>query len=293
MLKIFPFIFRVLLIYFLAFIWMRFLVSNLLLVLLYTSLITLGIEGVFTYFIRRRQKKRQLRGAKHKKMVDMTDTIAMWNKDMQIDFFILLAKKRHHCEVMNVSAAHNKAIKIMHDIGSVALFSAMKFTPLSADCLAEMMESVQMKNKNEKRKNIEDSNNPQFLIIKKLIIACLSASPEAKRLAADFSAFPIVILEREDVYTSLLCEYNFFPADEEIFKRKVTTKRKFKELFGGALSRSRTRGYLLCAIFLSFASMFVRWNWYYIIMASLLLCLAITSLLLPYFKKGEKGGVLD
>lgn len=271
--RIFPTVFRILLVYFLAFVWVRYFVNSLPLVLLFTALITFAIEILFMFLMKKRQTKRNLRGEKFRYMQNVTDTLAMWNRQRQMEFFTELVQKKHQPEKIPKNKADAaKGITIAHQNGKVILFPVMQFSPLSADGLAQLLDGVQCK---------------------KAVVACLLASPEAKKLAADFSAFSIVILEREQVYSALLSAYEHYPPAEQIFKRKVTKKRKLKELFGGALRRDRTKGYLTCAIFLFVASLFVRWNWYYAIMASLMLLLAIATIVLPYVKGKTEIGILD
>lgn len=107
----------------------------------------------------------------------------------------------------------------------------------------------------------------------------------------NFFDFEVLILNASGTYEKLLSKYEFYP--EIKYKSKPTVKSGIKTLTLGALNKKKTKGYLLSAIFVFFASFFVRFKIYYSLISSLLVMLAIFSYFNVNFNKDTKAELLD
>lgn len=110
-----------------------------------------------------------------------------------------------------------------------------------------------------------------------IVIACISANPDAIKIANKTSK-KIVILTQVEMY-KILKKYNTFPD----FKITKTTKKKLTitDIKNSAFAKANAKGYLISSIIVLVSSFFVRFNIYYTIFSTALLILSAICLFAP------------
>lgn len=117
---------------------------------------------------------------------------------------------------------------------------------------------------------------------KNLTVCAFSFDDNTKNLAKTIKNLNITLLDAFDTYTQIIEPSNKIP-DTVIDTQK--TKLTFREIISYALSKDRTKNYLLLGFVLIFSSFFVMFRVYYLVSGSILLVLAIITRILPYKKK--------
>ena len=121
----------------------------------------------------------------------------------------------------------------------------------------------------------------------KIVVCCREITD--KNLFLFLSSFTekIVVLNQYQTYEKLYKAYSFFP--EVTICQKPQQKPVFKDFIAYSFNKKRTKGYLFSAFILFLSSLFVSQTFYYCLMSSILLLLALISEFNPYFnlKKEE------
>jgi hypothetical protein len=116
----------------------------------------------------------------------------------------------------------------------------------------------------------------------KTLIAATAFSPEVIAFVSSLR-IQVELLNKEVVYNQILAPSEVFPeiTVEFIEKRKMTLRR----LRSIVLSRHRTRGYILTAVFIIFTGFLIQLPIYYIIVATIVFGLGFVSRLQPLGNK--------
>lgn len=96
--------------------------------------------------------------------------------------------------------------------------------------------------------------------------------------------FNIVLLDAESAYTQILLPSETFP-EIKIQTKKPTPKKTLGDLKAIAFNRSRTKTYIITGTVILFSSLIVRLHLYYIIIATIIFTLALTSYFSPTSSK--------
>lgn len=113
------------------------------------------------------------------------------------------------------------------------------------------------------------------LNLKVIIICCYSCNEKDYHLFKNIQNIKVKIYQKEDTYKELFESKNIDLGKEIIFS--TSKKKQLKEYLKSAINREKSKKYFFSGLLIFFASLFVRYNFYYIIMSSLLFLLAILS----------------
>ena len=250
--------FRLLLLFSLSFIWMRYFFKDLALSIIFAVFLTALIDLLLYTLFRRKQAKTSLKAKELKECEDMFLSLLL-NKN-SIAFFEKLATSKHKCE------KHKDHLIVTEGDSRVALFPRLQLAPLTADGVVELYKSCQTKLPN----------------LGKIVIVCGTAEKDAYSVASKLN-HNILILDKHDTYKKLYKEYNTYPSAISDFK--PVKNETIKSLLAYSFNKKRTKAYFFSALVLLFSSFLIGSSVYYIVMSSLLLLFAIISYYNPMFNK--------
>jgi len=121
----------------------------------------------------------------------------------------------------------------------------------------------------------------------KVIIAAETFPPVVAAFARNLDA-NIILLDAEAVYAQVLSPAETFP-EIKIQTKKATPKRTLVEIKRMVLGRHRTKSYIITGAIILVSSLIVRLHIYYIIFATIVFALAISS----YFSPGTSKNLLE
>lgn len=197
---------------------------------------------------------------------DVTTSFIYMTSQEILEFFKRLVITKHSCEIKD------DYIVIKGGSGNIILYPHFKASNFNKDDLAYIVRKI---------KNLS---------VKKMIV--LSCEYDGNVLS-DNNIFPfeLILLNATQTYTNLLRMYEFYP--EIKLKSKPKTKATISSICSLAFNRKKTKGYLLSALCLFFASFFVIYKVYYLIVSSALVLFAIISYYNPQISKISKEKLLE
>lgn len=202
---------------------------------------------ILAYLIDNKKHKRKLPSLKEEQHInDVKNTFIYMTNKQQIDFFYRLVLKKHTA----VKCA--SCIKIQSS-QQIVLIPYFKQASLTYDKLIELYNSVPLKTT-------------------KIIIVCNTYDTNITECIDNF-AINTLVLNYKETYYELLKAYEFYP--EITIKQKQKTKNSFKQVLLSAFNKKKTKGYVTSALFIIFASFFVSFKIYYLIVATILIIFAI------------------
>lgn len=257
--NLFSLFFRLVLIYFIIFIWVRYYSKDMSFAIWLTALLTFFVEVVIRIITNKKTYKIKLKQVELKQVEIITNTFIFNDDKFAINFFYNLAKQKHN-------ATKKKDYILIEDNNTekVVLYPYYTYRNFSTDDLIIILNKIKSLN------------------ISKLIICTSKADKDAVKFSCLLS-FKILILEKEETYIKLLKEYNYFPDEKDLIEIKETTKNSFKTILVHSISPGRTKGYFISSLILLFSVLIVPYNIYYLVFSSLLLLLSLISFLSPIF----------
>lgn len=114
------------------------------------------------------------------------------------------------------------------------------------------------------------------LNLKKIIILCSNIKEQTKLSLLSISNIEVEIIDKNNIYQKFFLLHQQYP--KIIFEYKQQKKIKFKQLLSISFSRARSKNYFLSGLFILFYSFFVRLNFYYVFLSTLLFLFALISL---------------
>ncbi len=120
---------------------------------------------------------------------------------------------------------------------------------------------------------------------KNIVILCGTARSDCLALAKRINNKKITIYDSEKTYQTFLKNSIMPPTEIEFSNSK---KLAIKELLHYAIGKNRAKNYSIMGILLVVSSFFVKFKIYYLVVGSILLLLALLTLLLPYFRKQKR-----
>lgn len=262
--RFFQVFFKIILIFLVIFIWVRYFVDSLWQSVLITSAATIVVDFVTRIISRRHKIRDSLKKQEREDAENMFLSLSM--DKTSLDFFLKLASSRHE------AVKKKDFILITHPDGEkVILQPHLNHCSLSCDFVAQVAKKC------------------KSLSVSKAVIVCCVADKEAYRFAKNFDE-EIVILDTYESYCQLYKEYDIYP--EMSMKYKKEKSLAFGDLLAYSLNRSRAKGYFFSAIVLLISTIFVRANIYYCIVSSLLIVLSLISLYSPFTRGKTKGSIL-
>jgi len=254
-------LFRLILIYFIVFIWVRFYSQSIHFSIWITALITFFVEVLLRLITGKRNSKLKLKETELKKIELYNNTFTFNEDKYTLNFFYELAKTKH------MATKKKEFILIEHQTGEkIILFPYYTLRPFSADDLIFVI---------NKTKNTESE---------KLVLCVSTVAKDALKFSTLMQK-KILILEKDDVYIKLLKQYNFYPEEKDLFILKETQVSKIKQLLIYSINRKRSKGYFISSLILMLSSLILPYNIYYLSFSTLLLVLSLISLLSPLFVK--------
>lgn len=265
--KIIDYIFKNTLVFFIAFIWIRFYIKTLYLSLFLSVIITLLFGLVITLKNQKNLNTKKLTCEENKQISICTNEFLFSNHFTNLNFFNKLANKKHTSTIIN------EFILIKNNGFKIALFPYYETRILTIDTAT----NIYIKCKE--------------LAVDKLVITCKNTNQEALNFAKQLKNIKLLILEEKQAYFKLLKTYETYPkiTNKLIQEDKLT----LKQILMLAFNRKKTKGYLFSGVILFFASFVIKYNIYYIVFSSLLFIMALFSYSNAIFNKKMPENVLD
>lgn len=260
--KLISTLFRILVIYLVLFVWIRYFSHSFYVSLFLSCVLTFFVDIIIRLLsIQRNKKKISLE--KEKKLIDRYNNALMFSDDNEVlDFFYRLALVSHNAE------KKSNFVLVKSKESNIVLFPFITFRSFSCDDLIYIL------------------NNLKNVTCNKIVICTNKLDEEAKKVAQKFGN-KIQILDKEETYYLLMKEYNTFPDRQIEFVEKE--KLSFNSILTLALNKKRTKSYLLTSILLLLSSFVVKYNIYYVVTSSILLVLSFISFCNPKFNKKKQN----
>lgn len=265
----FLFILQVLLkcsmIFLIAFIWLRFLLSSSWISGIIAFSVTLFIELISLYLKKKNKNKTSLK-LKEKEDAENMFLSLLTDKNY-LNFFFELSKSRH-----SQTKVRKKYILIEHlDNTKIILYPFIKISSFKEDDILEICKLCQ-------------SDNPD-----KIVIICNEYEKKCESFIKNLSQ-NILILDKYETYSLLYKDYDFYPNITERYYKQ--SKLKIKDLIAYSFNKSRTKGYLFSALVLFSTSFFVKLNLYYCLVGTMLLFFALISFINPRYNINKEQTIL-
>lgn len=192
---------------------------------------------------------------------------------LAVNFLIsLLSKRRSHAKAISRQEREHAAsvilqLKFMTQTQAQTLFKKA-FPKLSIKSLFHTIPTEQ-----DIVKYVKVSHDT------KLILAAESFPPAVAAFARSLDA-KIILLDAEAVYTQVLSPTQTFP-EITIQLKKKTARKTIREIRQMVFNRTRTKSYVITGAVILLSSLIVRLHIYYIIFATIVFALALSSYFSP------------
>ncbi|MDD2227176.1 MAG: hypothetical protein PHH71_01150 [Clostridia bacterium] len=298
-------ILRISLIFLLFFIWVRYYVKSLTLVLIITSILTLLFDGFLNLLIKKKNIKASLKKEEIERAEGFCNYFIFNEKSVALNFFYNLLKDKYPAiKKSNFIIFEKNNIRVEKENQSANkngdTTDANKEITLNVNARDAMENSI---NQNEmlvlypfykyNKLNIEDLifiyNKTKNLKCEKVII-CTSDFDEQVKKAITKMPKKFIILNKYEAYEQLMKKFEIYPTTQIKFNDE--TRFTFKNFLEVSLNKRRAGGYIFASIILFLSSFFVRVNIYYLIMSSILLLVSIFSFINPIYNKKTQEKVI-
>jgi len=264
--SIFSIFFRLAVIFFVVFIWIRYFVES----LVFSVFLSVGATILIDFFIHFiLNKKKYISNLKNEEIIkieQIKNTFILWQENKTSAFFLKTLQSEFDVK------KESKILILKKDKRTIAIKTKFTYRNFSVDDLIEF--AVKTK-----------KYNPC-----KLVVCSSGFDKECFSVSNKFDV-EIILLDTEQTYINFLKKYNCFPSP--LVKSNISnTEPNVKSLFSNAISRNKTKGYLLASVLLLLSSFIIKFNFYYAIMSSLLLILSAVSFFSPKFKRPVQTNVL-
>jgi hypothetical protein len=261
--RIVDFIFSRLMIFIIAFIWVRYYYSELYAALPISLFITVVLSFLLYLKKERKAVKTELKASQERHMNKIMTQFLLQERAKTLMFFKEFFINKLNAKLINGYLTIVKENADKDNINIIIL-------PLVFEAMISERVIVYALNVGRK-------NNAQ-----RVVILCQDCEPKAFELSSQIGAVRLEILKNADIYL-LLKKYDSFPEiNLELTKPKG---QSFKQLLEYALNRKKTRGYFFTALILVFGGLITGFTLYYLIVSSLVMLLALFSFISPYNKK--------
>lgn len=251
---VFQIILKLSLVFLIAFIWLRFLLSSIWWTLGISLIITVSFEIIHRYLQKKTSSKQSLK-IKEKEDADNMFFSLLTDKNY-MQFFENMLSSRHN----NITSKKTYLIVNKEDKKTV-FFPFINLEILKPNHIVEILRTVKTSKAD------------------KITIVCFEYDKDTLSFLKNFNE-EIILLDRYEVF-SLYKDYDFYPQITQEYKKEA--KLTFKDMISYAFNRARTKGYLISALVLFITSFFVKINIYYCIISSILLLFALISYINPKY----------
>lgn len=256
---------KILLIFFLNYIWTRYFLKSLWLSLLVSAIATIVIDFILIYLGKKKNNSASLKIKEKEEAENMF--LSLSTSENYLSFFLQLAKK----ENLN-SIKKKKYILLDFSSHKTLFYPFMSMNEIKSDDIAKIYIEAQKEKVN------------------KIVICCGDIGKDAITFSRSLQT-EIILLDKFSTYKQLYKYYEFFPPITQTYKKNK--KLAVKEILAYSFNRSRTKGYFISAIILFISTLYIRMNIYYTIMASTLIIFALLSYFNPYFNRPKSKIVLN
>ncbi len=253
-------IFKFALLFILNLIWSLYFIRTVWLAITISAIATIVTIILFSFFSKKKIKKTKPVLEENQHIEDIKNTFIFMERSKLINFFYSLCLQKHSAQ------KHKDYVRVTNE-KDVILYPYFKMSILNCDTLIDIYNSINKKN------------------VKKIVVLCNSYDNAILKCLEMFKCETIV-LDYKQTYYKLLKYYEFYP--EITVKSKPKIKSTAKQILLLSFDKKRTRSYVISALFMCFASFFVVYKIYYLIVASILLICAIICQINFNFKTPEK-----
>lgn len=257
--------FKFILLFTINIIWSLYFIRTIWLSLLCAFFVTVLIIVISSIIDRKKEKRKSGKLEETQHIEDIKNTFIYMKHSDQIDFFYNLASTKHQ------AIKNQNHIEVLTDQKTI-IVPHFKTENLTQDSIIEIYNNI------EKDK------------VKKIIILCTNYDIKINECISNFK-IKTIVLDYKQTYTHLLNVYEFYP--EITIRPKKKVKNSFRQLCSTAFSKKKTKGYLTSALFIIFASFFVIYKVYYLIVATILIIFAILCQFEFKFNKIEKEELIN
>ena len=235
------------------FVWLRFFIDNIYIVLLLCSTIVLAVYILVSFLVQKNNQRQAISKAQ-KSLIEQYATHLMFMQPQKtLQFFYELLSKKNNAIIKKDYIIIDKTV----------FFSFMHHQKLTLDDLAHAFSLAQQ------------------LDAVKLIMCTQNVPTDISTLCKNIQNMNIILLDKSAVYFGLLKPYEMYPPKTiEISHKKMT----FKNIFEHSFQRAKFKQYMLSGFLILFCSLFMRYNIYYVLMSTLLFGLSAACL----FKRPQK-----
>lgn len=246
-LNIFQSIIRIILIFSICYIWLKFGLNSTYISLIISSVLTFIIEAFLHLISMHKGAKINLATREKEEAEDMFFSLA--SDDKAPEFFYALLSLKY-------KKISKKEDYLLIEIESkqVVFYPILKIEKINCDDILKVV-----------KKTSKNSD--------KIIIICGEYDTKSKEILRNFNK-ELIILDKYQTYASIYKEFDYYPQ----IKQRKTEKKTFKSIIASSLNKSKAKGYIFSAFILLFSSFFIQTNIYFCVFASILLILAIFSL---------------
>ncbi len=264
--KITDFIFKVVLIFLISFVWLRFYLNS----LYVTLLCSIFITAILTYLLQQKNYKQQsiknLKKEELKKIDEYTIQLLLSTKKEQLAFFSNLISKEKQTQIKN------DCIIFTSNKQKTALIPMFNSREITIDDITLVFKKI------------------KGLNLKKIIVVANSFNANAIDFGDKIENIEFCFLNKVDCYTHLFKKYDYYPkiTIKVGHKSKVTKKL----LLQTAFNRRKTKSYIFSGLILFLASFVIPYNIYYVTFSSLLFLMALFSYFNVFFNKPEPKNII-
>lgn len=254
--KIIDFVFINFIVFLITFAWIRFLIKKIILALILSAIILLIFNFIKYFFNKSKEDKFKISKTLEQDIESYNLTLISNETGENLKFFanMLIDKSPKIIEEQNLVLYKENCSGIIEDFALAPIY-----------CEPELQYSMALKHISFAIKNKA----------KCVYLCCNACSQKTKLLLEKIDNIQVVILDKNLVYSNFFKVYNTYPDIK--FKFKIDKKIKLKEIINISFDKSRTKSYFLSGLFIFFCSFFVKYNFYYVFMSSLLFLFALLS----------------
>lgn len=262
---IIDYIFKFALLFMINIIWCLYFIKDVIFSLCVSIITSIILIILFNLLDKKKNKRSEKKLVETQHIEDIKNTFIYMPQNEIIDFFYKLASQKHK------AVKTKKYVEIING-EKIILMPHFKMDSLTCDKLIEIYN------------NINKSN------VKKIIILCNKYNNDINLCLSNFLC-KTIILDNKQVYYELLKKYEFYP--KVTIQNKPKVKNTFKQLLATMFNKKKTKNYLISAVFIIFASFFVLYKIYYLIIATILLIFCIVCQFEFKFKKQSPEEILS
>ena len=243
--------FRILLIFLLVFIWIRFYQNNLLLSVLYSAILAIICDLCLEFLLRKKQTKDLLKKEEILDAKNYAYHFLLNDKSVSLAFFEKILNKHF--------AIHKKSNYLWWDSEN----EVTVFYPCFNTDVVKIRDVISIYN------SIKGIPSPTKIII------CATIFDQSTVTFAKSSPINFLLFDQFDTYEKLMKPNNLFPSNTQKLEEKKQSN--WQNIAEYAFNRKRTKTWLFSGLLLIFSSLFVRVSIYYLIISSILIIFAIIS----------------